>query len=208
MDHFIVTIERGYGSRGKRIAKRLAKELGVEYFEDSIAQHASEMSGINLDLFLKMEKSSKSGVSKRLEFIERGEISTGSDRFKPENLYNIEAKFLRDYAEEHSMVVAGLTANRIFKSYPNCLKINIQVDQKVAVQFMMQQTGETYEEMEALIKTKDQFRTDFYKYFTGHSWRDGKYYDYMINVSHMSEEQAVNVIKFLLEEKMNRLKES
>ena len=68
MENFIITIERGFGSRGKIIGKKLAKELGVEFFEDSIAKRASEASGINLDEFLKMERSSRSGVSKKLDF--------------------------------------------------------------------------------------------------------------------------------------------
>ena len=205
MDNFIITIERGYGSHGKRIAKRLAQELGVEYFEDSIAKRASDMSGLNLDLFLKMERTPKSGVSKRLEFIESGNISTGHDQLKPENLYNIEAKVLRDYAKEHSMVVAGLTANRIFKRYPNCLKLNLQVDQKVAVKRIMEYRDEPMEVAEDIVKRQDQFRTDFYKYFTGHSWRDGKYYDYTINISTMSEDQVIRIIKLLLAEKMSGL---
>lgn len=206
MENFIITIERGYGSHGKQIAKALARDLGVEYFEDSIAKRASEMSGINVEQFIKMETSPKSGVSKRLEFIESGTISTGRDQFKPENLYNIEAKVLRDYAENHSMVVAAITGNRIFKNYPNCLKLNLQVSQKVAVKRLVEYRDVTEESAEEIVKRNDQFRTDFYKYFTGHAWRDGKYYDYTINVSNMTVEHAVEIIKMLLEDKMASLK--
>ena len=36
MESFIITIARGYGSGGKQIAIRLAKALGVKYYDLSL----------------------------------------------------------------------------------------------------------------------------------------------------------------------------
>ena len=41
MEHFVITISRGYGSGGKQIGIMLAKELGVEYYDQDITRFAS-----------------------------------------------------------------------------------------------------------------------------------------------------------------------
>jgi len=205
MERFIITIERGFGSKGKKIGKGLAKELGVEFFEDSIAKRASEASGINMEMFLKMERTPRKGVSKKLDRIYNGEISdNGTSMTDSANLYNYEAKVLRDYAAHDSMIVMGLTGNMIFRDYPNALRLNIQTTDDAAVAEVMESYGEGKEEALRMIRGKNQFRSDFYKYFTGESWHDGRFYDFMINTSNMTVDQCIRLIKMLLEEKMNR----
>lgn len=203
MENFIITIERGFGSRGKIIGKKLAKELGVEFFEDSIAKRASEASGINLDEFLKMERSSRSGISKKLDFIKSGEIITsGIKAHSAENLYNLEAKVLRDYAKEHSMVTMGISSNMMFRDYPNALRINIQANEKMALKEVMERYGEDRKGALAMIQAKNKQRKEAYKYFTGESWTDVQHFDYVINNSSLTVTQCVQIIKLLLEEKL------
>lgn len=206
MENFIITIERGFGSRGKIIGKKLAKELGVEFFEDSIAKRASEASGINLDEFLKMERSSRSGVSKKLDFIQSGDIITsGKKAHSAENLYNLEAKILRDYAKDHSMVTMGISSNMMFKDYPNALRINIQANDKMALKEVMERYGEDRDGAMAMIQTKNRQRKEAYKYFTGESWTDPQHFDYVINNSSLTVTQCVQIIKLLLEEKIKNM---
>lgn len=206
MENFIITIERGFGSKGKKIGKRLAHDFGIEFFEDSIAKRASEDSGINLDVFLKMEKTPRNGsVSRKLDFLYSGEIADyGFHMLSTENLYNHEAKVLRDYAANNSMIVMGLTGNMIFRDFPNALRINIQTTDEAAVKEIMEYYGENEAAAVALINEKNKFRRDFYKYFTGEDWLDGRFYDYVINTSNMTVDQCVHIIKMLLEEKLGR----
>ena len=47
MEHFVVTFARGFGSGGKEIASRLAKDLGVHCYENRILTLASQLSGLD-----------------------------------------------------------------------------------------------------------------------------------------------------------------
>jgi len=51
MQNFIITIARGFGSGGKEIASKLAKELGIHCYENRILTLASELSGIDKQEF-------------------------------------------------------------------------------------------------------------------------------------------------------------
>ena len=50
MDHYVVTIARGFGSGGKAVAMGLAEELGIECYEHRLLALASEYSGYEEDV--------------------------------------------------------------------------------------------------------------------------------------------------------------
>ena len=51
MENFVVTFARGFGSGGKEIASKLAAELGIHCYENRILTLASQMSGLDEQLF-------------------------------------------------------------------------------------------------------------------------------------------------------------
>ena len=44
--HFVITIERQYGSGGRLTGKRLAEELGIHFYDEEILKMTSETSAI------------------------------------------------------------------------------------------------------------------------------------------------------------------
>ena len=51
MENYTITVARGFGSGGKEIASRVAKDLGIHCYENRILTLASQMSGIDRQLF-------------------------------------------------------------------------------------------------------------------------------------------------------------
>ena len=47
----IITISRQFGSGGKEIAEKLAKELNIPFYDRELIELAAKESGINEDLF-------------------------------------------------------------------------------------------------------------------------------------------------------------
>ena len=47
MENYVVTFARGFGTGGKEIASKLAKELGIHCYENRILTLASQMSGLD-----------------------------------------------------------------------------------------------------------------------------------------------------------------
>ena len=41
--HFVITIERQYGSGGRLTGKRLAEELGIHFYDEEILKMTSEI---------------------------------------------------------------------------------------------------------------------------------------------------------------------
>ena len=51
MSRKIITITRQYGSGGREIGERLAKNLGIEFYDNKLLELASESSGIHKNHF-------------------------------------------------------------------------------------------------------------------------------------------------------------
>jgi hypothetical protein len=51
MGNFVVTFARGFGTGGKEIASKLAKDLGIHCYENRILTLASQMSGLDEVVF-------------------------------------------------------------------------------------------------------------------------------------------------------------
>ena len=89
MGNFVVTFARGFGSGGKEIASKLADELGISCYENRILTLASQMSGVDEDIFKIMDEkmSAKGGVVNFLRglpkakgYITRNEKFKGNDK--------------------------------------------------------------------------------------------------------------------------------
>ena len=69
----IITIARGMGSGGKTIGKMLAKELDIPYYDKEIIRMASDESGINEELFGRVDEKVKNTIFNREEIYD-GEL--------------------------------------------------------------------------------------------------------------------------------------
>ena len=105
--HVVITIARQYGSGGKTIAAMLAKKLGINCYSSQILRMASEDSGINEKLFgMSDEKLRKAPWFKTLSRPYDGELLAPEDKdfIKDDNLFNYQAKIIKELAEKESCI--------------------------------------------------------------------------------------------------------
>ena len=128
MKNFVITIARGYGSGGRSIGRMLARELNVSFYNREILRLASEKSGINESFFANAdEKLRKTVLFRAARGAYGGElIPPDSDDFVTNvNLFNFQAKVIRELAREESCVIVGRCANYILKDLDNVLRLYV-----------------------------------------------------------------------------------
>ena len=59
MKKFVITIDRQFGSMGRPIARELAKNLGVEYFDRDIVEEAAKTMKLPVSTISSKEESAK-----------------------------------------------------------------------------------------------------------------------------------------------------
>ena len=131
MDNIIITIARQYGSGGKTIGAMLARDLGINCYSREILKMASEESGINERLFGQADERVKiASWFKVLKKPYEGELlpPESSGFVSDENLFNYQAKVIKDLAEKESCVIVGRCADFVLKDYPNVMSVFIHAD--------------------------------------------------------------------------------
>ena len=198
MENIIVTFARQYGSGGKTIAAMLAKEMGVNCYSREILRMASEDIGINERLFgMSDEKVRKGGWFRLLSRPYEGKLipPESSGFVSDDNLFNYQAKVIKELAEKESCVIIGRCADYVLKDYPNVVSIFIHADEEFCLARAMERHSMSEKDMKKYIEKTDRYRGDFYKYYTGHEWSDARNYDLCLDSGKLGFEKCVEEIK-------------
>ena len=121
MENVVISIARQYGSGGRTVGEMLAKKLGISYYDKQIIRMASDESGIDLSLFGKVEDGAKVKPSLfNKTGLYKGELIQPDSRefISDENIFNYQAKIVRDLAEKESFVIVGRCVNYVLRDRP------------------------------------------------------------------------------------------
>ena len=195
MDNYVITIARGFGSGGKTIGKMLSEKLGVSYYDKELIKVASEESGISESLFGISDEKVKKSIFKHKN--KSDEISSpNSGNFTSEdNLFNFQAKVIRELAEKESCIIIGRAADYVLRGRKNVVRVFVFADRyfcinKVLELFPVKDSAEA----SALIEKTDRERESYYKYHTGNEWDNARNYDLCLNSSQLGFEKCVDII--------------
>lgn len=198
MEKVIITIARQYGSGGKTIGQMLANDLEIPFYSREILRLASDDSGIREELFNQADEKLRSnplfGASKKV--YTGGLISPESDDFvSSENLFNYQAKVIKELAEKGSCVIVGRCADFVLKDRADVVSVFVHAPADYCMERAMERNDMSRKEMEKFIAKTDKYRGDFYHYYTGNVWNDARNYDLCLNSSKLGFEKCVEEIK-------------
>lgn len=197
----VITIARGYGSGGKTIGKMLSKELGIPFYDREILYMASDDSGINLGLFQKNDEDVNKGLfDSSTKKYTGGIIPPEDSKFtSKENLFNYQAKIIKQLAESESCIIVGRCADYVLKDYKDIIKVFIWAPHNDCVNTVKDMFSLSEKEADKRIKKIDRHRSEFYHYYTGREWDNARNYDLCLNSADLGFEGCVEAIKAYIE---------
>lgn len=194
----VITIAREYGSGGRTIGQMLARDLNVNYYDKELLTLASNDSGINEALFEKADEKVKATALFRIaKSAYNGElIPPESDDFvSNDNLFNYQAKIIRELAKEESCVIIGRCSDYVLKDYDNVLSVFIHAPLDFCLEQAAKKHSMSRKELEKFVERTNKRRAEYYKYFTKRNWTDAKNYDLCLDSSKLGFERCVEEIK-------------
>ena len=198
MDKFVIAITRTCGSGATSIGKILAKNLGVEIYDRNILRLASDDSGISEELFARADEDQKQS----LLFRASQKVYTGGlippekeDFTSNNNLFNYQAKVLRELADESNYVVIGRAADYVLRDKPGLVRVYIYASREKCIEKEMNRQKIDWKTADKFITKTDKYRRDYYRYFTGQEWENMQNYDLCINTTQMTYEQPAKAIQ-------------
>ena len=198
--HFVITVERQYGSGGRLTSERLAKELGIHFYDEEILKMTSETSAIGEQYFRLADEKAGNNLLYRIVTNIKPELSepaqNGHKITSPENLFRFQSSVIHKLAASENCIIVGRCGNYVLQDQlDDVIRIFVYADTVTRVRRIMD--VDKVDEAEALRRMKriDRTRTEYHRYFTGRNWMDMENYDLPINASRIDYDQMIVLIK-------------
>lgn len=194
--HQIITIGREFGSGGREFGRRLAEELGYEYYDKEIITEISKHT-------LLSEEYVQDIIEKkphRLYPITIGQSLTGHESYElqqVQRVFQAQCEIIERLATQSNCVIVGRCADYILREYqPYRIFIYAQMDSKVKRCIERNSSSHAYTEKQIRkhIARLDKERSKYYQYYTGQKWGNIQNYDLCINTTHTIIKDIVPLI--------------
>ena len=214
-EKFVITINRELGSGGRSIGEKLAKRLGVPFYDKALIQQLKEKYGLSTEEIERLKGQQhnwwadfKRSLKLMPSYAAPQYISGKTampDFLITDDIFQAETEILKGIADDGSCVIAGRSGFHIFRDHPNHLSILIQASMDYRVSRLMKKQSISAEEARKIIDEVDEGRENYVKKYTGSSRYDTRNYQLVINVDGHTEDEIVEMILMYLGTSGNKI---
>lgn len=198
----VITISRQYGSGGRVIGDKLAKALGIPFYDKELITRAAKESGFAEVAF---ERAEEKATNSLLYSIAMGMNAYGAQDFGfaslsiDDRIFLAQSNVIRKVASEGPCVIVGRCADYVLKDVENVVNIFICA----GLDFRIKRATELYrispqKAAESVMKY-DKRRANYYNYHASEKWGNVNNYHMSIRSDFGGIDHAVACIKAFLE---------
>lgn len=182
-NNLIISISREHGTNGKEIARLVAEELNIPFYDKE-----------EIKKFAIKHKFTK--VNYTEEDLYNNYLSLDANK---DAIIN-QAKVIKKIAEQGSAVIVGRAADYILKNNPNLIKIFIYAPMDYKIKNIMKNYNDTEKGAKKYILNSNKSRANYYSIIANKTWGDKNNYDLCLDSS-IGNENVVKIICTYVENK-------
>lgn len=196
----IITIGRQFGSAGREIGYKVAKDLGIKLYDKEMLARAAKESGLCEELFeTHDEKPTNSFLySLVMDTYSLGYTNSYVDMPINHKVFLAQFDAIKKLAERESCVIVGRCADYALEDNPYAVSVFI----KASLDERVQRIKRIYELNDSkaadLIQKTDKRRASYYNYYSSKKWGEAKSYNLCIDSGLVGVDGAIDMIlKFI-----------
>ena len=193
----IITIARQFGSGGKNVAKMVAEQLGIPFYDKDLIALAAKESGLSAALFEGIEEKPTNSLLYSLVMgiqSGRGAMYQYGDALNTDGVFRIQSQVIRDVADKGSCVIVGRCSDYILREQENLVNVFVHADEDWRIKRVMELYDLSEKEARNTVTKTDSRRSSFYNFYTNKVWGDLKNYNLTIDSSQVGIERAADII--------------
>ena len=187
----IITISREFGSGGRFIGERLAKELGYDFYDKEIITEVAKQTGLSEKYIAERGEYAPKNNIFSYSFIGRDAQGSSIDDY----IYNVQQNIICDIAQKGNCVIVGRCADYILRDREDVLNIFIHGNEPEKCKRIMELYAKTEKDALTLMKETDKKRSINYIYHTEQKWGATKNYALCLNSSILGYDFCIKLIK-------------
>lgn len=203
---FIVTIGRQFGSGGRKIAKKVADMLEVEFFDKNLIALAANESGLSENLFEGIDEKPTNSLLYSLVMglqSNRGNFYRYNDMLNSDAIFRIQSQVIQDLAKDKSCVIVGRCSDYVLRENENLVNVFIHADTDFRVERVMDIYNLSEKEALDTMKKTDKKRSNYYNFYTNSEWGNVENYHISIDSSSLGIDSTARIICDFVREKFS-----
>ena len=198
----IITIGRQFGSGGKEVGIRVAKELGIPFYDNELLQEAAKKSGLCEKIFQNFDERPKSLLySIAMDSYMFSLPGSGVGDSLEQQVYLATYNTIRQIADKGPCVIIGRCADYALADDPNRLSLFIYAPMDVRIARVAKRQNLTPEKARQLILKTDKRRASYYEYYSAQRWGAVESYDFCLDSSALGLGGTVELIRTMVDHK-------
>lgn len=186
----IITIGREFGAGGAEVGRKVAKELGLEYYDKDIILKTA-MASRNLDP--EQVRRWDERVPKNFGFAQS--LFDFYNKPLEEEIWKAQRDAIRELANKESCVIVGRNGDYILKEFDHCLNVFIHAGFEWRVRRMTGMMDQVPADQVANdVRAVDRARKKYCEYYTNRVYGDARNYDLTLNTEKLGIDKAVQMI--------------
>lgn len=186
----IITITRQYGSGGREIGEKLAKRLGVEFFDNKLLDVAAKDSGIHKTHF---EESDERRTNSFLYLLSTT-YGQGGVPFD-DALFFAQLNAIQKIATRESCVIIGRCADYALRDFKNVLNIYITAPLEDRIKRAINAYGIAEKHAPKYVERMDKQRMSYYNYYTDKRWGTAENFEICLDSSALGIDGSVDLLE-------------
>ena len=198
----IITIGREFGSAGREIGYKVAKEFGIKLYDKEMLARAAKESGICEEIF---ESHDEKPTSSFLYSLVMDTYSMGysgntyTDMPINHKVFLAQFDAIKKIAKDGPCVLVGRCADYALEDNPELLSVFIHANMDARIRRIARDFDLTDAKAKDMIRKTDKQRSSYYNYYTNKRWGDANSYQFCLDSSKLGIEGTVEAILKLIE---------
>ena len=194
---YVINIGRQYGSGGLKIAQKLSKILGINYYDKKLIEIAAKKSGLDKDYFEKSEEKIPVGMIGDLSGMGSSIFTAAyGDIMLNESVFKIQSDIIRELAGKESCIFVGRCADYVLRENQRTVNIFICADKEERVKNILSYGTENCNEdkIRKDIENIDKQRAKYYNFYSNKIWGSPVSYHLCVNSAALGFDGSAEII--------------
>ncbi len=204
--HLVVTLSRELGSGGRTVGRKLAERLDIRYSDKDLINALRTKFNLTTSSIEQLKGEKKNWLADFIKWVapmpKQSMLVNEDSRFVQEfrsdittdDVFKAETEILQAIAEEGPCVIAGRSGFFVLKDCPGKISVFITASREHRIARVKRKQNLTEEQAAAIIDSVDASRENYVYRYTGKNRYDARNYDLVLNMDHLTEDDAVELI--------------
>lgn len=185
---YVVTLNREFGSLGRPIAKHMAEELGIEYYDRDIVEDTAKKMSLPVSTISDEEERS-GGKFLSMKF----PLGTAPSEIQ-DDIFRAQRDIILRLVERGSCIIVGRAADYILKDRRDLLRIYVYAPYQARFDNCVNELLMSPEAARKMIREVDRARNAYYRHYAGYKAGDPEHQDLLVNSAAFGAEGTARIL--------------